>query len=149
MKELILSALYLAIGLYSPALMSQEIEVYDHFDDFAEAIAPDNDKIYVVNFWATWCAPCVKELPYFEELNSKENDLIEVVLVSLDFANQLEKRLRPFAAKKGLKSRLVHLADPKTNSWIDRVDPSWSGTIPATIIYHGQKRNFTNRSLNL
>ena len=63
-----------------------------------------DNKIYVVNFWATWCGPCVKELPYFEKINKEYADKnVEVLLVSLDFPKQMEKKLIPFIEKKNLE----------------------------------------------
>ena len=64
-------------------------------------------KTYVINFWATWCAPCVKELPAFEKLNKEyAAKNVEVILVSLDFPKQVEKRLLPFINKKNLQSKV-------------------------------------------
>ena len=109
----------------------------------------DSKKTYVVNFWATWCAPCVKELPYFEELNvnySTKN--VEVILVSLDFPKQIESKLVPFLEKKGLKSEVVVLNDVDSNTWIPKVNEEWSGAIPATVIYNKSKSTFYERSFN-
>ena len=66
-----------------------------------------SETIHVVNSWATWCAPCIKELPYFEELNKLDN--VEVLLVSLDFPKHKQKRLIPFVEKHKLQSKVVHL----------------------------------------
>ena len=47
-------------------------------------------KVYLIDFWATWCKPCIKELPAFEELNARYQDKgLKVVLVSLDFPDIL------------------------------------------------------------
>ena len=128
---------------------SKEVTLYETFDDFEQAILKSkDDKIHVVNFWATWCAPCIKELPYFDELQTKYPDKYEVVLVSLDFKNQYESRVIPFVEKKNYNSRVVMMADPKANDWIDRVDPSWSGAIPATYIYHGDIHIFAEREFH-
>jgi len=129
--------------------MAQDIEVYDVYDDFAEALIEDKDKVYVVNYWATWCAPCVKELPYFEDLHTAYDDSeVEVVLVSIDFKNQYEKRLVPFLQKNEYSSRLIHMADPKANDWIGKVDPDWTGTIPATLFIKGGKVKFVERAFS-
>jgi len=126
---------------------SQDIEVYDSFDQFESKLIEDPTKVYVVNYWATWCAPCVKELPHFEALTSEYKDTnVEVVLVSIDFKNQYDRRLVPFLKKKKYTSRLIHLADPKANDWIGKVDPSWEGTIPATLFVSGEKRHFVEKS---
>ena len=105
---------------------------YDGLEDYLEK---SKVAITVVNFWATWCKPCIKELPYFEEVEAKYDDQdVDVILVSLDFPDQIE-RLNKFIEKRNLKSEVVMLDDPDANSWINKVDPSWSGAIPATIIY--------------
>jgi len=117
------------------------------FDELAPLLNKKDDKIYVVNFWATWCAPCVKELPYFEKLtknNPKEK--LEVILVSLDFPNQLESRLEPFARKNQLQSTLLFLDEPNENEWIPKIDSNWSGSIPATIIYNKNERQFFEKA---
>ena len=103
----------------------------------------NNDTTYVINFWATWCGPCIKELPYFERLNDELQDQkLKVILVSLDFKNQIRTRLVRFVEKKDLHSEVVVLHQPNANEWIDKVDPSWSGSIPATLVYNRQKREF-------
>lgn len=105
--------------------------------------------ITVVNFWATWCKPCIKELPYFEEVQSKyKSTEVKVILVSLDFPDQKE-RLENFIKKRNLQSEVIFLDDADANSWINKVDTSWSGAIPATIIYNEQKRNFYEKSFTL
>jgi thiol-disulfide isomerase/thioredoxin len=103
-----------------------------------------DDKIYIVNFWATWCAPCVKELPYFEALNKRKD--IEVLLVSLDFPKHKQSRLLPFITKNKLQSRVVLLDEADENYWINDINANWSGAIPATLIYNSQKRDFYERS---
>ena len=120
---------------------AQKIERYDRFEDFEASLVTSPDQIYVVNFWATWCGPCIKELPFFESLHANDSE-VEVVLVSIDFKNQFEKRLQPFVENRGLQSRVIHMADPNANVWIDKVDPSWSGAIPATIFIKDGKRYF-------
>ncbi|WP_235046973.1 TlpA family protein disulfide reductase [Winogradskyella psychrotolerans] len=78
--------------------LNQDISVYD-FSEFEPLIYTDSDKTYLVNFWAMWCAPCVKELPYIEEFAAKYPD-VEVILVSLDFPKDIETKLKPFLKKK-------------------------------------------------
>ena len=106
-----------------------------------------DDKTYVVNFWATWCAPCIKELPYFEKVNEQYKDRnVEVILVSLDFPKQKEKRLIPFINKRKLKSEVIHFDDVNEQMWIAEISENWSGSIPATLIYNKNKRKFYEQS---
>ena len=104
----------------------------------------NSENVQVVNFWATWCAPCIKELPYFEELNKLEG--VEVLLVSLDFSNHKQKRLIPFVEKHKLQSRVVHLDDEDENYWINEISTTWSGALPATLIYTQNRRGFYEQS---
>ena len=105
----------------------------------------DAEKTYVINFWATWCAPCIKELPYFQELHESQED-IEVILVSLDFPDKLESQLIPFIEKNKITPQVILLDDPDENTWIPAVDSTWSGALPATIIYNKNKRSFYEQS---
>jgi thiol-disulfide isomerase/thioredoxin len=125
---------------------ARNIPVYD-FKTFEPLLHINNDTTYVVNFWATWCKPCVAELPYFEQLNEAyKAEKVKVLLVSLDFSSQLEKKVIPFLEKRALQSEVILLDDPDANSWIDKVDANWSGAIPATVIFKGTKRGFFERS---
>jgi thiol-disulfide isomerase/thioredoxin len=103
--------------------------------------------IQVINFWATWCGPCVKELPMFEQVNTN-NANVKVTLVSLDFADKLDK-VDAFVMRKSMKSEVVLLDEIDYNSWIDKVEKSWEGAIPATLIYNPTtgKRVFTQHEL--
>ena len=114
-------------------LRSQNIEVVS-FKEFEKIINEPSGKLKVINFWATWCKPCIKEIPYFEAVNAEFPDQVEVILVSLDFANELDSKLNPYVKRKGMKSRILLLDDVDYNSWINLVDKSWSGAIPATLI---------------
>ena len=107
-----------------------------------------SDTTYVINFWATWCSPCVKEIGYFEELHRNYADSkLKVILVSLDFPNTLDRRVVPFIKDKEITAPVVLMTDLNYNDWIDRVDPSWSGAIPATLIFNKDQRVFLESEL--
>ena len=77
-------------------LDKKEVPVYN-FETLSQEIAGTESRVLVVNFWATWCGPCVKELPAFEQLQERYKDRgVEVLLVSLDFPDELETNLYPF-----------------------------------------------------
>jgi thiol-disulfide isomerase/thioredoxin len=122
----------------------EKVTVYENYDDFAKNIFIEDENIYVINFWATWCAPCIKELPYFEKLTS-ENKNVKVILVSLDSKKDLDKKLIPFIEKRKLQSKVLLLADKDYNTWLSKVDADWSGAIPATLLLHGKKKQFAER----
>jgi len=100
-----------------------------------------NDTTYVINFWATWCKPCLEELPYFEEVTSRyTNQKVKVLLVSMDFPSKLEVKVKPFVQKQQLKSTVVLLDESDQNAFIERIDKTWSGAIPFTIIANGARK---------
>jgi thiol-disulfide isomerase/thioredoxin len=118
-----------------------------NFDGLQPYLNQKNDTVYVINFWATWCVPCVKELPYFEKLNQKyKSGKFKMILVSLDFPKMIESRVIPFIINKNLQAEVVVLNDPDANTWIEKVAKEWSGAIPATIIYKNDKRKFYEQS---
>ncbi len=122
------------------------VEIFD-FDELEPLFHQENDTTYIINFWATWCAPCVKELPYFEKINAEQKEeRVAVILVSLDMPTMWKTHLVPFIKKKNIRSKVVILDDPKQNTWIPKVDANWSGGIPATLIYNKDKRVLYEKS---
>ena len=118
-----------------------------NYEELAPYLLRSDDKTYVVNFWATWCKPCVVELPVFEKLHEEyKNKNVEVLLVSLDFKKQVETRLMPFIEKHNLQPTVILLDDVKENVWIPKISETWSGAIPATLIYNKDKRSFYEQS---
>lgn len=114
--------------------------VYESYDDLAFMFNQQNDTTYVINFWATWCSPCIAELPYFEQINKTYKDeKLKVILISLDSKKVIDSKLKPFIQKEKLMSHVVALTDPDYNTWIDKVNSDWDGAIPVTIIYNKEE----------
>ncbi len=124
--------------------INDSIPVYN-FEEIEPLLYTDTNKTYIVNFWAMWCSPCVKELPYIEAYADKHPD-VEVLLVSMDFPKDIETKLKPFLKIKNITNKVVILDDPDSNTWIDKIDSNWSGAIPFTIIFNNNKRAFFERS---
>jgi len=121
-----------------------------NFNQLEPYLHKSNDTIYLVNFWATWCAPCLKELPAIRAVEEKYADeKFKVLLVSLDFPKELTTRLEPFMKSKNITSDVFLLDDPNQNRWIDKVDANWSGEIPFTLIYGKQFRESYSRTFTL
>jgi thiol-disulfide isomerase/thioredoxin len=113
------------------------------------------DTVYIVNFWATWCGPCVAELPNFDKLQQTyKGQKVKVLLVSMDFKSKLNT-VKTFAKGKNLVSE-VYLADkPSEQMFIDEIDKNWSGALPGTMIVNAKKgirkfyeKEFTYDELN-
>ena len=109
-------------------------------DDLEARFEENPETTFIVNFWATWCAPCVKEMPYFENLNNSNRQDLKVLLVSLDFAEHLETNLKPFISTRQVKSEVQLLNEQDDNVWIPRISESWSGAIPATLFVNQSKK---------
>ena len=122
-----------------PNAWVENIPVFEEFDYINSIFNQNNDTTYVINFWATWCAPCVAELPYFEEVQAAGGKT-KVILVSLDFPSQFKKKLVPFVQDRKLQSTVWALADTDHDSWINKVSPEWTGAIPITVVYKGDHR---------
>lgn len=122
-------------------VQAQEFAVYDSLPQLASRIQQAGNSTLVVNFWATWCKPCVEELPCFEELRKKYAEQnVQILLVSLDFKSQLEKKFIPFLKAQQLKSEVVLFADQNTNTWIPQISEDWDGAIPVTVVFKGKQR---------
>ena len=110
-----------------------QVQVYKIGDLLKRIEHPDTT--YVVNFWATWCVPCIKELPAFDSLQTKHTgEALRVLLVSVDFAEDLKKRVIPFLESRAVRSQCVLLDESNGNDYINRICSGWSGAIPFTLV---------------
>lgn len=118
--------------------------------DLINLLNESSDKLHVVNFWATWCGPCVTELPYFEEVaENYEGQGVEFTLVSLDFPSQVDSRLIPFLEEKNITLPVVLMEELDYDKWISKVDAEWKGNLPATLVFNNAqgKREFIPRAV--
>ena len=110
-------------------------------NDLGKRLAKGKDTTYVINFWATWCGPCVEELPHFEKVNKDAaKQPIKVILVSLDFKSKLKTAVIPFVVKNKLSSEVYVINEPDQQLFIEKVDKNWSGAIPATLFVNTHKK---------
>ena len=135
MKKLltVLSFIFLLNNAYGQAIPAYSI------DDVIRRTS-GKDSLYIVNFWATWCAPCVAELGEFNALQKHyAGKPVKILMVSLDFKEDYPKLPR-FLERKKLTPQVVWLSDTDPNVFIPKIDNSWQGSIPATVIVHPGKQ---------
>ena len=119
------------------------ILVYDRFDELQTRIELDTQTTWVINFWATTCPPCLKEMPHFKDLQRQYlSKQVKVLLVNLDEMKDLETRVLPYIQKYKIEPEVVMLSDINYNIWTDFVDKSWYGALPATLILRNHQRAF-------
>lgn len=96
-------------------------------------------KPIIVNFWATYCIPCIEEIPYFQDVikNYKDQE-IELLLVSMDFEEMYPGKIRKFADKLKFKAPIVWLNETNADYFCPIIDPRWSGVMPATLFVNNK-----------
>ncbi len=119
--------------------------------DELEKIIRESKGPMIINMWATWCKPCIEELPYFlEEAKKHEKDSVKLLLVSLDFKESFPKKVKAFAKKKEIKVPIRFLDETNADYFCPKVDPKWSGAIPATLFINNKTgyRNFVEEQIS-
>ena len=140
MKKLLIifALIFCAQAGYSQTIPSYKAE------DITKRINAHPDTFYIVNFWATWCGPCVKELPDFVELNNKyKGKPVKILLVSLDFPDAYPNKIEKFVKKKNLNMEVIWLNETNANEFIPKIENNWQGSIPATILRY-KKKTYSN-----
>ena len=136
MKKLLAICAFLFCGNLA---MSQEIKRVK-IEELVKMIDTSSTPL-VVNFWASWCAPCIREIPWFEkavaEFKEKE---VKLVLVSLDFPEDYrDKAIHKFVKKTGYQSQVVWLDETNADKFCPPIDSAWGGSIPATLMVNNKK----------
>jgi len=138
MKYIILANI-VAFLIHTKLYAQNNIEVIS-FEQLENKINVNNDTTYVLNFWATWCKPCVDELPYFLDLHKEwKNKKIKFLFVSLDFVKKKDQ-VNIFINKKKCDAQFYLLNAPNQNEWIDKIAYEWEGSIPATLVFNNARK---------
>ena len=124
------------------SLFAQRVELIT-LDHLYQRVEMGKDTTYIINFWAIWCAPCVKELPHLEKVTAEyKNSPLKVLLISLDARSKMNQTVVPFVKKRGLSNEVFLLDEKDQQVYINRIDSSWSGALPATLMMKQQHRKF-------
>ena len=129
-------------SFFSPAAPPN---VYATYAEIAPLLEQRNDTTYLVNFWATWCKPCLEELPLLQQLQEETEGPLRVVLVSLDDQPAAIARIPDYLAKRDIDLPTVVLTDG-AQAWKTELDEHWDGSLPTSIIYRGGLRYVYRRN---
>jgi thiol-disulfide isomerase/thioredoxin len=124
----------------------KEVKITDLEKIIAESKTP-----LLVNFWATWCIPCIEEIPYFqEEVKKHRSDSLTLLLVSLDFKKQYPDGLSSFVRKRKFTAPVLWLNETNADYFCPKVDEKWSGSIPASLFINNKTgyRKFFEQQLS-
>lgn len=118
-------------------------------EELKALIDKQDDTTRIFNFWATWCMPCVRELPFldsFSRYSLKADE--QLFLVSLDDAKKAKAKVSGFVKRKNLTAPVFLLDEDNPNEFIDAIDPTWIGSIPATLVVSRDKRCFAEHEVH-
>lgn len=139
MKLLLLTVCFTALAFnirVAPRIPSWKITEVKNFID-------SSDSVLVVNFWATFCKPCIEEIPYIESISGKYKDRkVKVLLVSLDLPDFFPGKIESFVQKNKYNSQVVWLNESNADYFCPMIDKAWDGSIPCTYIVNA-KRGYT------
>ncbi|MBI2946938.1 MAG: redoxin domain-containing protein [Verrucomicrobia bacterium] len=99
-----------------------------------EAAKNDRAKLRLVNFWATWCGPCVTEFPDLMLINRmyRQRDF-EIVTVAAHYPDEKEDALK-FLKKQQASNRNLIFGETDKYKMIEAFDPKWDGALPYTLL---------------
>jgi thiol-disulfide isomerase/thioredoxin len=107
--------------------------------DFAKFKDSAKGKVLVLNFWATWCGPCVAEFPEFVALDAKYRDKgVKFVGISADDADDVQPKVIPFIKKHQVKFDILQQNAEDSEAMLNQITKDWDGVIPVTVVYDKQ-----------
>lgn len=134
MKLIIVILITCLVGLHASSQEIKKVKI----DELQKIIAETKTPL-IVNFWATWCVPCVQELPYFlEEYNNHKKDSLQLLLVSMDFKDEFQDKVKTLAKKRKITVPIVWLDETNADLFCPKIDSSWSGAIPSSLFINPQ-----------
>lgn len=115
---------------------SGEIPVVDEVW-LKEKIENRNGKLLFINFWATWCVPCVEEFPDLVKIYDKHKDSdFEFLSVSVNLPSEIETKVKPFLIEQNANFPVVVVEEKRSEEVINLINPEWNGAVPVTVIYN-------------
>ncbi len=94
----------------------------------------DSERLRLINVWATWCGPCIEELPELVTINRMyRKRRFETITISLDTADNRDQALR-FLKEKHVAVKNYLFASDDRDKLAEALDPKWPGPLPYTVL---------------
>ena len=130
MKKLFITGFAL---LVTAVFFGQEIKKVKITD--LEKVISESKTPLIINFWATWCKPCIEEIPYFQkEVQEHSKDSVQLILVSVDYEEEFPAGIASTAKKRKFTFPILWLDETNADYFCPKIDPQWSGSVPATLL---------------
>jgi thiol-disulfide isomerase/thioredoxin len=146
MKNFYLLFLFTTLHLKSDAQKMEKWKITD-----VANLIEKSDSILVINFWATFCVPCIEEIPdLIKCANLHKTEKVKLYLISLDLPEYYPNKIRKFVTKKKFSTNIAWLNETNADYFCPIVSAQWSGAIPATLIVNKKKgyRQFYEKKLS-
>ena len=131
---MVLRALMAGIILLSGAVVAAELKPVDEAG-YAKLVAAAKGKVLLVNFWATYCVPCRKEMPQLVALETKLRPQgFQLVTISADEPEQV-KDATAFLDKAKVAAPVYLRKAKDDDKFVAAIDAKWSGALPASFLY--------------
>jgi thiol-disulfide isomerase/thioredoxin len=145
MKVLYLISYFILLTSFTFSQTIRKVKITE-----VEEYIKNSDHPLVVNCWATWCAPCIEEIPYFMETVKKYSDQkVELLLVSLDFQTSYPAKIQELIKRKKFEATFFWLNETNADYFCPKIDPKWDGTLPSTLFVNNKTayRQFFGRPM--
>lgn len=143
MKKILFVWLFLICFYLNAQQKTEPVLQLINYNEFQSLINQNDETLYVINFWATWCKPCIEEIPGFMEVNKiyGDNPNFKMILISLDYKNLLNTKVKKFIEKNKIPTDVYLMDDEKPIlELMPLIDSTWKGVIPSTAFYKNGKK---------
>jgi thiol-disulfide isomerase/thioredoxin len=135
-KKILFTLVFALILAASNKTSAQEVLPLKTVKDIEQVKESKKGKVLLINFWATWCKPCVLEFPDLVKLYSNYKDKgFDIVFISVDVPEEIEPKVVSFLNNQGVNFTTYYNSFDKPEDLINYIDKNWEGAIPSTYIY--------------
>ena len=142
MKRLILITVFIVSALFATAQNKNVAVIKKVSAKDVKALIDTSTTPMIINFWATWCGPCIREIPWFDSIIAAKNSPVKLLLVSVDYPSDYPKQLAEFVQKQGYKGEVVYLNETNPLYFTRAIEKKWSGAIPASVFVNNASKYY-------